>query len=75
MQAPPEPPRPGSIVVRLPGRGKGSGGSTPPRGAPAKPPVGVGIAPTAIKSNLTRASTYVKNQAGLNLTAFRGPRR
>ena len=38
-------------------------------------PIGVGAAPTAIKSNLARASTYVKSQAGLNLTTFRGRRR
>ena len=37
--------------------------------------IAVGAAPTAIKSNLARASTYVKSQAGLNLTAIRGRRR
>jgi hypothetical protein len=75
VSAPPPPPRPGSLVVRLPVRGKRSAGSTPPRGAPVKPPVGVGAAPAAMKSSLARASSYVKSQAGLNLTAFRGRRR
>jgi hypothetical protein len=75
VTAPPPPPRPGSLVVHLPVRGTGSAGSTPPRGAPVKPPVGVGAAPAAMKSSLARASSYVKSQAGLNLTAFRGRRR
>jgi hypothetical protein len=59
----------GSIVVRHPGK---AGGSPPPRGAPAAP-IGVGIAPTAIKSNLARASSYVKSQAALNLTTRTPP--
>jgi len=75
VNAPLAPTRPGVLVPRLPIRkgGRGGGSGRPPaRGVPAKPAVGAGPTPAAIKSSLTRARTYVKSQAGLNLTAFRG---
>jgi hypothetical protein len=52
-------------------RGK-TGRGTPARGAPAKPRVGAGTTPAAIRSGLGRATSYVKSQAKLNFTAFKG---
>ena len=75
VSAPPAPPRPGSVVVRLPVRGKRAGGKEPPRGAPVRPTFGVGLTPAAAKSGVTRASAYLKGQANLNFKDVRGPRR
>jgi hypothetical protein len=77
VTAPPKRPPRGTVVVRLPVRGTGdaSGGSAPAPGVPVKPPVGAGAMPATIKSGLGRASSYVKSQAKLNLTAFREKKR
>ena len=53
--------------------GRGGGADRPPtRGVPPKPAVGAGPTPASIRSSLARSLAYVKSQAGLNLTAFRG---
>jgi len=74
VTAPPKAPPRGTVIVRMPVPGKGDG-STPPRGAPAKPPVGVSATPAALKSSLGRATSYVKSQAKLNLTGFKEKKR
>jgi hypothetical protein len=68
---PPKAPTRGTTAARLPVRGK-TGRGTPARGAPAKPRVGAGTTPAAIRSGLGRATSYVKSQAKLNFTAFKG---
>jgi hypothetical protein len=75
MSAPPAPPRPRSVVVRLPVRGKEGSGKLPPRGAPVRPAFGVGLTPASAKGGVTRASAYLKHQANLNFKDVLGPRR
>jgi hypothetical protein len=75
VSAPPAPPRRGSVVVRLPVRGKETGGRVPPRGAPVRPAFGVGLTPEGTKRGVTRASAYLKHQANLHFKDVRGPRR